>query len=70
MKLSDYQKLFSLIVELQNIGKTINDSDLPFQQKYELTLPVSEALHKLETALMNGRQEAETESKNRYKNGK
>ncbi len=61
MRLADYQKLSKLIPELQKTGKEIEDSGLQFSDKQALILPISEALHKIETALSYGREAAEKE---------
>lgn len=61
MRLSDYQKLSKLIPELQKIGKEIENSGLQFSDKQSLLLPISEALHKIENALIYGREAAEKE---------
>lgn len=61
MRLADYQKLSKLIPELQKIGKEIENTGLQFSDKQSLILPISEALHKIETALIYGREEAERE---------
>lgn len=67
MRLADYQKLSKLIPELQKIGKEIENSGLQFSDKQSLILPISEALHKIETALTYGREEAEKELNHKKK---
>ena len=62
MNRKDYTTLCNCQDTLLTIGSTIDGTDLPFEEKVDLTQHIKFAADKINLSLIRGRQEAEAEA--------